>query len=698
MALPRTAIEKPDAATQRIDLGTKFRSITGQRNKIAQCLIPEAPMTQPQKDKPWLFRTYAGHSTAAASNALYRNNLSKGQTGLSVAFDLPTQTGYDSDHILARGEVGKVGVPISHLGDMRTLFSDIPLEQMNTSMTINATAPWLLALYIAVAEEQGADVSRLQGTVQNDLMKEYLSRGTYICPPQPSLRMIADVAEYCYANVPKWNPMNVCSYHLQEAGATPEQELAYALATAIAVLDQLKPRVPAADFPAMCGRISFFVNAGIRFVTEMCKMRAFVDLWDEILSQRYGVEDPKFRRFRYGVQVNSLGLTEQQPENNVYRILIEMLAVTLSKNARARAVQLPAWNEALGLPRPWDQQWSLRMQQIMAYETDLLEYGDLFDGNPAVAAKVEALKEGARHELATLDAMGGAVQAIDYMKSRLVDSNAERLNRIERNETVVVGVNRWQQGEASPLTAGDGGIMVVDPAVEAEQIARLTDWRTQRDQNAVAQALAALRQAAQEGRNIMPASIQAARAGVTTGEWAAEMRTVHGEYRGPTGVSKSVSNKTEGLEDLRAAVDTVSDKLGRRLKFLVGKPGLDGHSNGAEQIAFRARDCGMDITYEGIRLTPEEIVARAQAEGAHVVGLSILSGSHMPLMEDLMQKMQAAGLAHIPVVVGGIIPDDDAQRLRDMGVARVYTPKDFELNTIMMDIVTLAYPKDIAAE
>lgn len=655
-------------------------------------------MTQPQKDKPWLFRTYAGHSTAAASNALYRNNLSKGQTGLSVAFDLPTQTGYDSDHILARGEVGKVGVPISHLGDMRTLFSDIPLEQMNTSMTINATAPWLLALYIAVAEEQGADIARLQGTVQNDLMKEYLSRGTYICPPQPSLRMIADVAEYCYTNVPKWNPMNVCSYHLQEAGATPEQELAYALATAIAVLDQLKPRVPAADFPAMCGRISFFVNAGIRFVTEMCKMRAFVDLWDEILSQRYGVEDPKFRRFRYGVQVNSLGLTEQQPENNVYRILIEMLAVTLSKNARARAVQLPAWNEALGLPRPWDQQWSLRMQQIMAYETDLLEYGDLFDGNPAVAAKVEALKDGARHELATLDAMGGAVQAIDYMKSRLVDSNAERLNRIERNETVVVGVNRWQQGEASPLTAGDGGIMVVDPAVEADQIARLAEWRTARDQNAVAQALAALRQAAQEGRNIMPASIEAARAGVTTGEWAAEMRAVHGEYRGPTGVSKSVSNKTEGLEELRAAVDTVSDKLGRRLKFLVGKPGLDGHSNGAEQIAFRARDCGMDITYEGIRLTPEEIVARAQAENAHVVGLSILSGSHMPLMEDLMQKMQAAGLAHIPVVVGGIIPDDDAQRLQAIGVARVYTPKDFELNTIMMDIVTLADPKEIAAE
>ena len=655
-------------------------------------------MTEIQKDRPWLFRTYAGHSTAKASNALYRTNLSKGQTGLSVAFDLPTQTGYDSDHVLARGEVGKVGVPVCHLGDMRALFDQIPLEQMNTSMTINATAPWLLSLYIAVAEEQGADVSKLQGTVQNDLIKEYLSRGTYICPPKPSLKMIADVAEYCYENVPKWNPMNVCSYHLQEAGATPEQELAFALATGIAVLDALKPRVPAEDFPALCGRISFFVNAGIRFVTEMCKMRAFVDLWDEILETRYGVENPKYRRFRYGVQVNSLGLTEQQPENNVYRILIEMLAVTLSKKARARAVQLPAWNEALGLPRPWDQQWSLRMQQIMAYETDLLEYEDLFDGNPAVDRKVEALKEGARHELANLDSMGGAVASIEYMKSRLVESNADRLNRIEKNETIVVGVNKWTEAEASPLTAGDGGIMVVDPAVEAEQIDRLNEWRAGRDQAAVDTALAALREASKNGENVMPASIACAKAGVTTGEWAAQMRVVHGEYRGPTGVSKSVSNKTEGLDDIRNAVDAVSDRLGRRMKFLVGKPGLDGHSNGAEQIAFRARDCGMDITYDGIRLTPEELVKTAREQDAHVVGLSILSGSHIPLVEDMMGQMREAGLGHIPVIVGGIIPDDDAQRLLGMGVAKVYTPKDFELNTIMMDIVTLVDPQKAAAE
>ena len=651
-----------------------------------------------QKDRPWLIRTYAGHSTAAASNALYRANLAKGQTGLSVAFDLPTQTGYDSDHVLARGEVGKVGVPVAHLGDMRTLFDDIPLEQMNTSMTINATAPWLLALYIAVAEEQGADVSALQGTVQNDLIKEYLSRGTYICPPEPSLRMIADVAEYCYSNLPKWNPMNVCSYHLQEAGATPEQELAFALATATAVLDALKPRIAPEDFPAVVGRISFFVNAGIRFVTEMCKMRAFVDLWDEICETRYGVTDPKFRRFRYGVQVNSLGLTEQQPENNVYRILIEMLAVTLSKKARARAVQLPAWNEALGLARPWDQQWSMRMQQIMAYETDLLEFDDLFDGNPAVDAKVEALKDGARHELASLDAMGGAIAAIDYMKGQLVQSNADRLGRIEKGETVVVGVNKYQAGEPSPLMTGDGGIMVVDPAVEAEQIARLDAWRNARDADAVARALSDLRAAAQAGENVMPASIACARAGVTTGEWAAQMRAVHGEYRGPTGVSAGKSNKTEGLDDLRDAVDAVSDRLGRRLKFLVGKPGLDGHSNGAEQIAVRARDCGMDIAYEGIRLTPEEIVTAAIEDKAHVVGLSILSGSHIPLVEDLMQRMQTAGLTHVPVIVGGIIPDEDAQRLRAFGVARVYTPKDFELNTIMMDIVTLADPTAVAAE
>jgi len=650
------------------------------------------------KDRPWLIRTYAGHSTAKASNALYRSNLSKGQTGLSVAFDLPTQTGYDSDHVLARGEVGKVGVPISHLGDMRTLFDQIPLDQMNTSMTINATAPWLLALYVAVAEEQGADVSRLQGTVQNDLIKEYLSRGTYICPPKPSLKLIGDVAEYCYKHIPKWNPMNVSSYHLQEAGATPEQELAFALATATAVLDELRPRVPEEDFPMLVGRISFFVNAGIRFVTEMCKMRAFVDLWDEICAERYGVEDPKYRRFRYGVQVNSLGLTEQQPENNVYRILIEMLAVTLSKKARARAVQLPAWNEALGLPRPWDQQWSMRMQQILAYETDLLEFDDLFDCNPAVDAKVATLKEGARAELANIDGMGGAVAAIEYMKSRLVDSNAERLNRIEAGETVVVGVNRYTTTEPSPLQTEDGGIMVVDPAVEQDQIDRLDAWRAERDAARVKAALASLRAAAEAGENIMPASIEAAKAGVTTGEWAGEMRRVHGEYRGPTGVSKAVSNKTEGLEKIREAVDAVSDRLGRRLKFMVGKPGLDGHSNGAEQIVFRARDCGMDIAYEGIRLTPEEIVRAAKEDRAHVVGLSILSGSHIPLVEDLIARMREEGLGDVPLIVGGIIPEEDARRLRSMGVARVYTPKDFELNTIMMDIVTLADPKPVAAE
>ncbi|PWG17785.1 protein meaA [Salibaculum griseiflavum] len=650
------------------------------------------------KDRPWLFRTYAGHSTAAASNALYRSNLAKGQTGLSVAFDLPTQTGYDSDHELARGEVGKVGVPICHLGDMRMLFDQIPLDQMNTSMTINATAPWLLALYIAVAEEQGADVSQLQGTVQNDLIKEYLSRGTYICPPEPSLRMITDVAAYTREHLPKWNPMNVCSYHLQEAGATPEQELSFALATATAVLDDLKGKVSKEDFPAMVGRISFFVNAGIRFVTEMCKMRAFVELWDEICRDRYGVEDPKFRRFRYGVQVNSLGLTEQQPENNVYRILIEMLAVTLSKKARARAVQLPAWNEALGLPRPWDQQWSLRMQQILAFETDLLEYEDLFEGNPAVDAKVAALKEGARAELAQIDSMGGAVGAIDYMKSRLVEANAERIAGIEGGETVVVGVNKYEAGEPSPLTSGEDSIMTVDPEVEADQIGRLNDWRAGRDAAAVKQALADLNEAAITGANVMPASIACAKAGVTTGEWADVVRAAFGQYRGPTGVSPNPSNRTEGLDDLREMVDAVSDKLGRRLKFIMGKPGLDGHSNGAEQIAARARDCGMDITYEGIRLTPDEIIAAVKRDDAHVVGLSILSGSHIPLISDFMEKMRENGLGHVPVVAGGIIPEDDAERLRAMGIARVYTPKDFELNTIMRDIIQLADPERIAAE
>ncbi len=656
------------------------------------------PTETPTRDRPWLFRTYAGHSTARASNALYRNNLARGQTGLSVAFDLPTQTGYDSDHKLARGEVGKVGVPVAHLGDMRMLFEGIPLEQMNTSMTINATAPWLLALYIAAAEEQGADVSQLQGTVQNDLIKEYLSRGTYVCPPKPSLRMITDVAAYTREHLPKWNPMNICSYHLQEAGATPEEELAFALATATTVLDDLRTKVPEEHFPQMVGRISFFVNAGIRFITEMSKMRAFVELWDEITRERYGVEEEKFRRFRYGVQVNSLGLTEQQPENNVYRILLEMLAVTLSKNARARAVQLPAWNEALGLPRPWDQQWSLRMQQILAYETDLLEYDDIFDGNPAIERKVEELKAGARAELAQIDAMGGAMEAIDYIKSRLVESNAERIARIEAGKTTVVGVNKWTEAAPSPLTSGPEAIMLADPEAEADQVARLEAWRAARDEAAVRAALAELKRVAQTGENVMPASIAAAKAGATTGEWGDAVRAAFGEYRGPTGVSRNPSNRTEGLEEIRARVDAVSDALGRRLKFVVGKPGLDGHSNGAEQIAARARDCGMDITYDGIRLTPEQIVASAKADGAHVVGLSILSGSHIPLIEELMERMRAEGLGHVPVVAGGIIPDDDARRLVAMGVAKVYTPKDFELNTIMDDIVTLADPRAKAAE
>ncbi len=652
----------------------------------------------PQKDQPWIFRTYSGHSTAAASNQLYRGNLARGQTGLSVAFDLPTQTGYDSDHLLARGEVGKVGVPICHVGDMRKLFDQIPLDQMNTSMTINATAPWLLALYIAVAEEQRADISALQGTVQNDIIKEYLSRGTYIFPPGPSLRMMTDVAAYTREHLPKWNPINICSYHLQEAGATPEEELAFALATACAVLDDLQGKVPANAFPAMVGRISFFVNAGIRFVTELCKMRAFVDLWDDICETRYGVTDPLYRRFRYGVQVNSLGLTEQQPENNVYRILLEMLAVTLSKNARARAVQLPAWNEALGLPRPWDQQWSLRMQQILAYETDLLEYDDLFDGNPAIDRKVEALKSGARAELAQIDAMGGAVEAISYMKSRLVESNARRIAAIESGETTVVGVNRWQSGAPSPLTAGDGAVMQADPLAEADQLARLINWKTARNNQAVETALASLHRAAQGGINIMPPSVACAKAGVTTGEWADVIRAVFGEYRAPTGVSPARSNRTDGLEEVREQVDAVSGRLGRRLTFVMGKPGLDGHSNGAEQIAARARDCGMQIHYDGIRFTPTDIVAAVGNQRAHVVGLSILSGSHLPLIAEVMDRMRQAGLSHVPVVVGGIIPDTDAMALRAMGVARIYTPKDFELNRIMADIVALADPGQVAAK
>ena len=646
-----------------------------------------------RKDKPWIFRTYAGHSTAAASNELFRKNLGKGQTGLSVAFDLPTQTGYDSDHPLARGEVGKVGVPIAHLGDMRMLFDGIPLGEMNTSMTINATAPWLLALYIATADEQGAPRVALQGTTQNDIIKEYLSRGTYVFAPAPSLRLTRDVIVFTTREMPKWNPMNVCSYHLQEAGATPVQELAYALATGIAVLQSVRESgvVPAEMLGEVAGRISFFVNAGMRFVTELCKMRAFTELWDEILLERFGITDEKFRRFRYGVQVNSLGLTEQQPENNVYRILIEMLAVVLSKGARARAVQLPAWNEALGLPRPFDQQWSLRMQQIMAFETDLLEYGDIFDGSTEIARKVAELKEEARAELAAIDAMGGAVPAVEsgYMKAKLVESNTARLEGIERGEQVVVGVNRYVETEPSPLTAGMDAILVVPEGVEAEQIGRLEAWRAQRDQKAVAAALADLRRAAAEGRNIMEPSIAAAKAGVTTGEWGAVLRETFGEYRAPTGVSRTARQVAGDLDDVRAEVERVSQKLGRRLTFLVGKPGLDGHSNGAEQIAVRARDAGMDVVYDGIRLTPAEIVEAAREGRVHCVGLSILSGSHLPLVREVLARMKAEGIEDVPLVVGGIIPPEDAALLEAEGVAAVYTPKDFELNAIMSDVVRI---------
>ncbi|MEM7775488.1 MAG: protein meaA [Pseudomonadota bacterium] len=655
---------------------------------------------QPGRDRPWIFRTYAGHSTAEKSNALYRSNLSKGQTGLSIAFDLPTQTGYDSDHLLARGEVGKVGVPISHLGDMRMLLDQIPLDRMNTSMTINATAAWLFALYIACADETGVDRGALTGTIQNDIIKEYLSRGTYIFPPEPSLKLIKDTIVFSYAEVPKWNPTNVCSYHLQEAGATPVQELAYALATGLAVLDTVKSSgdVPDDDFPRVVGRVSFFVNAGMKFITEMCKMRAFVDLWDEITADRYGVTDPKLRRFRYGVQVNSLGLTEPQAENNVYRILLEMLAVTLSKKARARAVQLPAWNEALGLPRPWDQQWSLRMQQILAHETDLLEYGDIFDGSVEIEAKVADLKAQARVELAEIERLGGAVRAIDYMKRRLVESHAERVAGIERGDQVVIGVNAFTESEPSPLSTGEGVIQTIDATVEADQIARLQAWRDQRDPAAVSTALSELEAAAQDGRNVMPASIACAKAGVTTGEWGQVLRRIFGEYRAPTGVGSAAHvGPAEGLADIRSAVQSHADGTGRRIKFLVGKPGLDGHSNGAEQIAVRARDCGMDVVYEGIRLTPAQIVRAAVDESVHVIGLSILSGSHVALVCEILDLLRAEAADDIPIVVGGIIPPDDEAALRSMGVAAVYTPKNFQLNDIMRDIVSLVVRTDAAA-
>jgi (2R)-ethylmalonyl-CoA mutase len=646
-------------------------------------------------------RTYAGHSTAQASNELFRNNLSKGQTGLSVAFDLPTQTGYDSDHVLARGEVGKVGVPIAHIGDMRTLFDQIPIEKMNTSMTINATAPWLLALYIAAAEEQGADTSKLQGTTQNDLMKEYLSRGTYIFPPAASLKLTTDVIMYTVEHVPAWNPMNVCSYHLQEAGATPAQELAYALLTAMTILDSVKERgVPASEMGKVVERISFFVNAGIRFVDEMCKMRAFTRLWDEITKERYGVTDEKQRRMRYGVQVNSLGLTEQQPENNIIRIILEMLAVTLSKNARARAVQLPAWNEALGLPRPWDQQWSLRAQQILAFESDLLEHGDIFDGSVVVEKRVKELCDEAKREIEDILGRGGAVAAVEagIIKQRLVESNARRLSAIESGDQTVIGLNAFVETAPSPLTENlDTAIMVVDPKVEKAQIESLGAWRAGRDAKRVEAALAELRRAVKAGENVMPPSIAAAKAGVTTGEWAFALRATLGEYRAPTGVAAATlsQNRTseKGAQEvarLRGKLGSLEKKLGRRPRLLVGKPGLDGHSNGAEQIALKARDVGFEVIYEGIRVTPEQIVASALEEGVNVIGLSILSGSHMELVPDVLARLKQAGIVNVPVIVGGIIPDSDAKRLVELGVARVYTPKDFELNTIMNDLADLA--------
>ena len=653
--------------------------------------------TDREPDRPWVMRTYAGHSSATASNELYRRNLAKGQTGLSVAFDLPTQTGYDPDHELARGEVGKVGVPISHVGDMRALFAGIPLSEANTSMTINATAMWLLALYVTVAQEQQSDpevVARLTGTTQNDIIKEYLSRGTYVFPPGPSLRLITDLVAWTVANVPKWNPINVCSYHLQEAGATPVQEVAFSMCTAIAVLDAVRDsgQVPEDRFGDVVGRISFFVNAGVRFIEEMCKLRAFTVLWDEITRDRYGITDPKLRRFRYGVQVNSLGLTEAQPENNVQRIVLEMLAVTLSRGARARAIQLPAWNEALGLPRPWDQQWALRMQQVLAYETDLLEYEDIFDGSPVIQSKVDEIVAGAREEIERVTAMGGTVAAVEsgYMKTALVASLAERRRRIEAGEEIVVGVNRFDTTEPSPLQAEGAEIVhVADPSVERQAIEAITRWRSDRNQSTVDKALNVLREAARTSDNLMDASLECARAGVTTGEWAGALREVFGEYRAPTGVAGAAGSGGAELSAVRERVRVTGDELGARLRMLVGKPGLDGHSNGAEQIAVRARDAGFEVIYQGIRLTPEQIVAAAVQEGVHVVGLSILSGSHVEVVPAVIDGLRAAGAGEIPVIVGGIIPPADAAALVERGVARVYTPKDYQINDMVNDIVSV---------
>jgi (2R)-ethylmalonyl-CoA mutase len=652
------------------------------------------PQQPEERDRPWVMRTYAGHSSPAKSNELYRRNLAKGQTGLSIAFDLPTQTGYDPDDELAAGEVGKVGVPITSLADMRTLFEDIPLEQMNTSMTINATAMWLLALYQVVAEEQGCEVSELAGTTQNDIIKEYLSRGTYVFPPGPSLRLTTDMVAYTVTAMPKWNPINICSYHLQEAGATPVQEVAYALSTAIAVLDSVRDsgQVPADRFGEVVARISFFVNAGVRFVEEMCKMRAFCQLWDELTQERYGIADAKQRRFRYGVQVNSLGLTEAQPENNVQRIVLEMLAVTLSRDARARAIQLPAWNEALGLPRPWDQQWSLRLQQVLAYETDLLEYDDLFTGSVVVEQKVAEILEGAREEMARVAEMGGAVAAVEsgYMKGQLVASLAERRRRIENGQEIVVGVNKFESTEPNPLLADlDAAIQVVDPAVEAAACESLQKWQAERDPEPVQRALDRLREAAGTDENLMAVTLECARAGVTTGEWAGVLRDVFGEYRAPTGVAAATGGgeADETLTRVRERVRATGEELGGRLRLLVGKPGLDGHSNGAEQIAVRARDSGFEVVYQGIRLTPAQIVSAAVEEDVHVVGLSVLSGSHLQVVPAVVQGLREAGLDDVPVVVGGIIPDSDARQLRQLGVARVFTPKDFGLTQIMGQIV-----------
>lgn len=645
-------------------------------------------------DKPWLIRTYAGHSTAKKSNELYLKNLAKGQTGLSIAFDLPTQTGYDSDHILASGEVGKVGVPISHIGDMRVLFNKIPLDQMNTSMTINATAAWLLSLYIALADEQGIERNKLQGTTQNDIIKEYLSRGTHVFPPAPSLRLISDMITYTYKELPKWNPVNICSYHLQEVGAKPVQELAFALSTAVAYLDRVKEAdvLSSEEFENVVGRISFFVNSGIKFITEMCKMRAFVDLWDEITQERYGVKNPKNRRFRYGVQVNSLGLTEQQPENNVYRILIEMMAVVLSKDARARAVQLPAWNEALGLPRPWDQQWSLRLQQILAYETDLLEFEDLFNGSKVIDEKVNEMKAEAKKEFDYIQSIGGAVVGIEnsYLKQQLVNSNKERIQNINDGKQVVVGVNKYTETETSPLTANDSGIEIIDSSVEELQIKSLNQWKKDRDNNAVTEALAKLKEAAESDQNIMEASIHAAKVGVTTGEWTDTLRDIYGEFRAPTGINQNIKSVSiNDYSEIIKRVDKISKKIGRRIKFLVGKPGLDGHSSGAEQIAVSASDCGMDVLYEGIRLTPEQIVKSSVEEDVHIIGLSILSGSHIQLVSEIMKELKKNKIDNIPVIVGGIIPVEDEKILLQNGVKAVYTPKNYQMSDIMSDIVSI---------